>query len=42
MDYSTIPTALIYQKKTLDKISELHALNSNVLRNMLDIESLHN
>ena len=42
MDYSTIPTALIYQKKTLDKISELHALNSKVLQNMLDIESLHN
>ena len=42
MDYSTLPPALIYQKKTLDKISGLHELNSIVLHNMLDIETLHN
>lgn len=41
MDYSTIPTALIYQKKTLNQISKLHELNRMVLQNMLDIESLH-
>lgn len=41
MDYSTLPTALIYQQKTLDKISELHELNRIVLNNLLDIETLH-
>ena len=41
MDYSTLPIALIYQQKTLDKISELHELNRIVLHNFLDIETLN-
>ena len=41
MDYSTLPKALIYQQKTLDKISELHELNRTILNNILDIETLH-